>query len=195
MEGMKRLAWLLGGCMAAWAQGPTSTPSTLNVFTYTMNSGTYPASQTVKVALPTALASLPILVTTVTSSTCGPGMSSPCGWLAVTPDQGHSPLTLTVSANPTGLPPGTYPGSFTVDSSPGSGSPLTIYATFQIANPPSKIQVNSPSSNFQAAASANGTSVGSLTFNYTTGAAQNTLVFSELDVSSTGDIIPFNVTI
>lgn len=121
MKGMNKVAWVVLACGAAWAQGPAVTPGVLSTFSYTMNSGNYPASQTVKVTLPSSLATLPIVVSNVTSTACGPGMSPPCGWLAVTPDQGHSPLSLVVSANPTGLSPGNYTGSFTVDTSPASG--------------------------------------------------------------------------
>jgi hypothetical protein len=30
-------------------------------------------------------------------------VSTPPGWLTVTPDTGHAPLTLTITVNPTGL--------------------------------------------------------------------------------------------
>ena len=191
---MKRLIWLLASCLAAWAQaGPTATPQVVPTFLYVMNSGAYPAAQTVKVTLPTTLATLPIVVSNATSSACGPGMVPPCGWLAVSPDQGHSPLTLTVSANPTGLSPGSYTGSFVVDTSPGSGHPVTVTAALQISNPPSTLSLSSTSTNYQASSS--GSSVGALSFSYTTGAAQDTLIYSQLDISSTGDIIPFNVSL
>lgn len=196
---MKRLAWVVGlfGSGLLWGQGPTVSPVVVPTFTYTMNSGKAVASQTVKVTLPTGLTGLPIVVQNilVASTDCSalsPPVPPPCGWLAVTPDQGHAPLTLTVSVNPTGLTPGSYPGSFVVDTLPGSGSPVKVTVLLQVANPPSYLLLSSTSSNFTASSSA--TSAGSLSFQYTTGTDASTLAFSELDISSSGDIIPFNVT-
>jgi len=57
-------------------------------------------------------------------------------WLSVSPMTGQAmpatPVTLTVSADPTGLPPGTYRGSITV-SAPGS-SPKVVHVTMTISS-------------------------------------------------------------
>lgn len=195
---MKRVVWLFLGCLAAWAQGPIVSPMVVPTFAYTMNSGTYPAAQTVKVTLPTTLATLPVIVENFTVTPPDAGClidnnpSPGCDWLSVTPDSGHAPLTLSVSVNPTGLTPGSYPASFYIDTMPSSGSAVKVSVVLQISNPPSQLGLISNSANFTASTSS--TSAGSLTFNYTTAAPQSTLVSSELDVYSTGDIIPFNVT-
>ena len=196
---LKRVAWLFPGCLAAWAQGPIVSPMVVPTFNYTMNSGTYPAAQLVKVTLPTTLASLPVIVENFSVTPPDPfclidnNPSPGCDWLSVTPDSGHAPLTLSVSVNPTGLTPGSYPASFYIDTTPSSGSPVKVSVVLQISNPPSQLGLLSNSPNFTTSTSS--ASAGSLTFNYTTAAPQASLVSSELDVYSTGDIIPFNVTV
>ena len=194
MAGIKAAAGLALSCVWAWGQSPIVSPTVVPTFSYTMNSTALPANQTVKVTLPTAVASLPVIVENVVvpSTPCQPTVN-PCGWLAVTPDQGHAPLTLTVSVNPTGLTPGSYPGSFQVDTIPTSGSPVTVTVTLQISNPPSTIMIGSASANYTAGASA--FVGGSLAFQYTTADPAPTPISSELDISSSGDIIPFNVTV
>lgn len=199
IRALKRVTWLFLGCLAAWGQGPIVSPMVVPTFNYTMNSGTYPAAQSVKVTLPTTLASLPVIVENFSVTPPDPfclidNTPSPgCDWLSVTPDSGHAPLTLSVSVNPTGLTPGSYPASFYIDTTPSSGSPIKVSVVLQISNPPSQLGLLSNSTNF--AASTSSTSAGSLAFNYTTAAPQTSLVSSELDVYSTGDIIPFNVTV
>jgi uncharacterized protein (TIGR03437 family) len=197
---MKKLAWIVGwlaGSGIAFAQGPTVSPMVVPTFVYTMNSTTYPASQTVKVTLPASLSALPVVVQNivVASTDCAAlNVPSPCGWLAVTPDAGHAPLTLTVSVNPTGLTPGSYPGSFLVDTQPTSQHPVQVTVVLQISNPPSSLLLSGTNSPNYTAAAAGSAIAGSLAFKYTTGDALATPSVSELDVSSTGDIIPFNVT-
>lgn len=196
---MQRVAWLFLGCLAAWAQGPIVSPMVVPTFTYTMNSGTYPAAQTVKVTLPTTLAALPVIVENFTVTPADAGClidnnpSTGCDWLSVTPDSGHAPLSLSVSVNPTGLTPGSYPASFYIDTVPSSNAAVKVTVLLQIANPPSQLGLVSSSANFTQPTSS--TSAGSLLFSYITAADASTLVSSELDVYSTGDIIPFNVTI
>lgn len=199
IRAMKRVAWLFLGCLAAWAQGPIVSPMVVPTFNYTMNSGTYPAAQSVKVTLPAPLATLPVIVENFSVTPPNPAClidnnpSAGCDWLSVTPDSGHAPLTLSVTVNPTGLTPGSYPANFYIDTVPASGTAVKVSVVLQISNPPSQIGLLSSSPNFTPSTSS--TSAGSLTFNYTTAASQNTLVSSELDVYSTGDIIPFNVTV
>jgi uncharacterized protein (TIGR03437 family) len=190
---MKRLVWFFFGCLGVWAQGPIVAPTALANFTYTMNSGVFPASQTLKVTLPAGLSTLPVQVSNAlaSGSACS-GKTSSCGWLQVTPDLGNAPLTLSVSVNPTGLTPGNFNGSFVVDTVPSSGlGAVTIKVVLQISNPPSTLRVTSP--NFTGT-TAPGTD-GSLNFMYTTGNDISTLTSAQLNVSSSGDIIPFNVTI
>ena len=192
---MKRIGFFLLACAGAWAQGPTVSPLVVPTFSYTINSGSIPAAQTVKVTLPSAVATLPVQVSNAKAASvaCDPSVSS-CGWLQVTPDQGHAPLTLTVSVNPTSLPPGSYAGSFLVDTLPSSGKlAVTVSVSLQVTNPPSQLMVSSSSGNWTAATAAG--SVGNLAFSYTTGSDASTLATSVLSVSSTGDIIPFNVAV
>ena len=61
----------------------------------------------------------------------------------------------------------------------------------QVSNPPSYLLVNSPSPNWTAAS---GSTAAILTFTYTTAAGGPDQGSAEIDVASSGDIIPFNVT-
>src|SRR3954447_21428501 len=89
----------------AQASGPVVDKGSLT-FTYTVNDPKPPASQTVKVTLPAALAALPLAVT------------APNNWLTVNPLAGSSPLSLTDSVNTTGLAPGSHSTSFSIDTNP-----------------------------------------------------------------------------
>ncbi|HWB86803.1 MAG TPA: hypothetical protein VG675_21845 [Bryobacteraceae bacterium] len=180
---------VLFGCIAvgiwpahAQTAGPTATPTSVN-FSYQVNSATLPSAAKVQVSLPTALKSLPMTVQAT---------SSPQGWLTVTPDTGHSPLTLSVVVNPTGLTPGSYTGTIIINTIPAGSNPAAVAVTLSVSNPPSTLLVTSPSSNYTPAGP--GASSPTLTFTYTTGSGVSTPASSELDVSSNGDIIPFNVT-
>ncbi len=181
--------WLAWACCAtAQSTGPAATPTSLS-FSYTVNSTTFPTPATVKVTVPTALAGLTLQVTQTAY------------WLAVTPETGTAPLTLTVTVNPTGLSPGPYPAEIYVDTqSPPTGHPATIAVSLTVLNAPAQLSVISPQYPNQESIT--------MVFNYTTGAGNilvpvpNTQVTSgncyatemELDVSSTGGIIPFTVT-
>ena len=178
-----RLAWILAGIWPALAQttGPTANPTSVN-FTYQVKSTSFPASAKVTVSLPTAMASLPMNVVVA---------SAPQGWLTATPDTGRSPLVLTVSANPTSLSPGSYYGTITINTTPANATPAVVGVTLSISNPPSTIVVSSPSSNYSPPTSSAGPT---LSFGFTTGSAAPTPPSAEIDVASTGDVIPFNVT-
>ena len=178
------------GVAVGQTSGPTASPSTLS-FSYQVNSSTFPASATVKVTLPTASASLSLVVT------------PPNNWVAVTPLSGSAPLTLTVSVNPTGLAPGSYSTSITVDTNPTSHAPAVITVTLTVSNAPPYLVVTSPQSGTYYTPPGSGNSSPIVSFSYTTGATTNTVpppatapaCNMELDVSSTGGIIPFNVTV
>lgn len=165
-------------CGAAYGAGPTATPASLG-FSYQVNSTTLPAAGKLTVALPSGTSS-----STVMNVTVAPAQS----WLAVTPDSGYSPLTMSVTVNPTGLAPGSYMGTITVNTVPPS-TPAVVSVVLSISNPPSTLMLTSPSSNY-----ATGSAGPNLSFTYTTGAPATIPVSSELDVASSGDIIPFNIT-
>jgi uncharacterized protein (TIGR03437 family) len=184
-------AWLGYACSAsAQTAGPTATPSSLS-FSYTVNSTTLPAAATVKITLPAASASLPLVV------------AAPDNWAAVTPLGGSAPLTLSVSVNPTGLAPGSYVTSIGVDTNPSSHTPASIAVTLTVSNLPPDLVVTSPQSAPYYTPAGSGSTSPIVTFSYTTGAATNTVpppatapaCNMELDVSSNGGIIPFNVTV
>ena len=63
-------------------------------------------------------------------------VSTPSGWLTVTPDTGRAPLGLSVSVNPTGLAPGSYTGLITVNTVPAGGNPASVDVTLSVKNPP-----------------------------------------------------------
>ena len=169
-------------CGYGQSTGPTATPGSLS-FSYQVNSSTYPAAAKVTVSLPASIATLPLTVTF---------NSTPQGWLTVTPGAGYAPLALSVVVNPTSMAPGSYVGTITVNTTPASSNPAVVSVNLLISNPPSTLSVTSPSSNYTPPAS--GTSSPTLTFSYTTGTGVAQPVSSELDVSTNGGIIPFNVT-
>ncbi|HTS27359.1 MAG TPA: BACON domain-containing carbohydrate-binding protein [Bryobacteraceae bacterium] len=171
-------ALLLTCCWLGGAQsGPTANVTSIN-FTYTANSSTPPKTSNTNpftVTLPSAMSSQTMVVTVA---------SNPQGWLSVTPTSGKSPLQLTVSVNPTTLDPGNHSGTITIDTAAGSGNPAVVLVTIAIASAPPTLKVTVPSS----------TTTGSLALAYTyvTGSAQPTPL--EVDVASSGDVIPFSVT-
>jgi uncharacterized protein (TIGR03437 family) len=156
-------------------------------FSYQVGSATLPASSKVTVTLPTGTASSTVVLAQASSAPA---------WLVVTPASGYSPLALTLTANPTGLPPGTYPGSIAISTVPATMS-LTIPVNLMVSNPPSSLVVISPSTNYTPATSSTN---GTLAFSYTTGAAwpafptTDPTTSSEIDVASNGGTIPFIVT-
>lgn len=156
--------------------GPSVKPVSLS-FAYQLNSATLPTSTKLAVTLPAAIAALPLKVT------------ADHDWLIVTPGQGYSPLTCTVSVNVYGLTPGTYPATITVDTNPTHGA-VSVPVVLSISNPPASLLLSSPSPYFSSATSA---SAASMSFAYTTGGATNPPNI-EIDVSSSGDSIPFDVT-
>src|SRR5271157_3112859 len=168
----------------AWGQstGPTATPGSLS-FSYQINSTAFPAAAKVTVSLPASTATLPLTVSF---------NSTPQGWLTVTPGSGYAPLALSVVVNPTSMSPGSYVGTITVNTTPASSNPAVVSVNLLISNPPSTLAVTSSSSNYTPPAS--GTSSPTLTFSYTTGTVGAQPVSSQLEVSSNGGIIPFNVT-
>ncbi len=182
MRSAKVLVSLALATCCAYGAGPSATPTSLS-FSYQVNSSTLPAAQKVTASLPASIASLPMSVTYT---------SSPVGWLTVTPGSGYSPLALSVMVNPTGMAPGSYIGTITIDTVPASSNPAVVSANLLISNPPSTLLVTSSAGNYSPASS--GSTSPTLTFTYTTGATGASPSSSELDVSSNGGIIPFNVT-
>jgi uncharacterized protein (TIGR03437 family) len=191
MKTVRIFVWALAASAAggAWAASSTSiTVSPASVtFTYQVGSATMPTSGKVTVTLPSGSVSSTVLVAQVSATP---------PWLTVTPASGYSPLTLTLTANPTGLPPGNYPATIGISTVPATMT-LTIPVTLVVSNPPSSLVVISPSPNYiSATSSTNGT----LTFAYTTGSpwpaypASDPTTASELDVASNGGTIPFTVT-
>ncbi len=117
-------------------------------FTTTVGAATLPPAQSVSVqSAPTGLG--------FTVGITGP---SPFlgAWLLVSANSGRTPLTLSLQANPTGLPAGTYTAVVTLTATTGTPAPTaTITVTLVVGTPPPTITV-SPSA---------------LTFNYVTGEA------------------------
>jgi uncharacterized protein (TIGR03437 family) len=173
------LALLVTGAWSAHAQsGLSATPGTLS-FSYQVNSSTYPAALKVAITGP---------------STLTLKISTTQDWLSITPDTGHTPLQLSVTVNPTGIPPGSYGASITIDTVTAPHNPIAVAVTLSISNPPSKINVTPATSTTNYSAPPPGSSSPSLLFSYTTGTGATTPASSELDASTTGDIIPFTVT-
>ena len=169
---------LLPACVwqgAAQTTAPTVSPSSL-AFTYQVNSSTFPAAAKLTATLPSSLSTVVM--------TAAP-TSAPQGWLAVTPDTGRTSLALSVTVNPTGLAPGNYAGR--IDITAGTAT-TSVAVSLAVSNPPSKI--NAVVVNPVPPASA----PLSMTFSYTTGDPAPSPASGEVDVTSTGDVIPFSVT-
>lgn len=189
----------VAGCWTAKSQQPTVAPSAVT-FSYQMGNTPLIQQQKVVVTLPAAYATQTLTINNVvvamyqtsgSNPTCSLAQSSTgCGWLSVTPNTGKSPLTLTVTANPSSLTAGSYTGFFTL-STPVASSGVTVNVTLSISNPPSKLAISSAL--FPTDASGNVTP--SFSFTYTTSAPSPAPASAELDVSSTGDIIPFTVSV
>jgi uncharacterized protein (TIGR03437 family) len=182
------LATVILGSGWAASTGPSASPSSLS-FSYTVNSTTLPASAKLTISLPASASSSTVISVAPQYPVGTP--ASQTGWLTIAPSSGHSPLALVVIANPTALPPGSYTVTLSITTNPNVGS-LTVPVTLDISNPPANLVVSPgpATTNFTAAS---GSTPATLTFTYTTGAAWSG-VSSELDVSTNGGIIPFNVT-
>jgi len=176
---------------AATSTGITVKPTSLANFTFLVDSTsnvTTPASQTLTITLPSTASSSTVIYASVPCPASTPLCQT---WLALAPAQGLSPLTLTVTANPTGLPPGSYPQNILITTVPNVGS-LTIPVTLLVTNPPSQLSVVAgPNTSLTAATP---TTPATLTYSYTTGSVWS-LQPSELDVSTNGGIIPFDVVV
>jgi len=188
--------WILAVGGMARAQSLTAAPASVS-FSYQMGATPLIQQSKVVVTLPTALAGQSVKVTNVVvamyqaagTTSCSLGVSNTaCGWLSVTPSQGSSPLSLTITGNPSTLTAGSYTGSFTVTNSGLPVFPLTVSVTLSISNPPSKLAITSKAFPIDTA----GNTIQSLSFSSTTDAVA--FPTAEIDVSSTGDIIPFSVT-
>ena len=196
---MAAMAWVAGGNLAR-AQA-TIAPAAVN-FSYQMGATPLIQQQKVVATQPAANASQMLTVYNVVvamymapgldgTNVCSLGASNTgCGWLSVTPVQGKSPLTLTVTANPSTLTAGSYWGYFTVTTTTAPFNPVIVNVTLSISNPPSKLAIGSAA--FPVDASNN--PITSLAFSYTTSAPAPIPASSVINVSSTGDIIPFTVT-
>ena len=175
-----------GLALPARAAGTTTitVSPTVLTFSYQVNSTTLPASAKLTATLPAGTASSTTMSVAVAST--------PPGWLSVTPDNGHSPLALTVIANPTSLAPASYPGTITIWNEATPSMTVTVNVTLSITNPPSRLVPAAPyPANYTAASS---TSNASLLFTYTTSDPGTAPASSVLNVATSGDIIPFNVT-
>jgi glucose/arabinose dehydrogenase len=73
------------------------------------------------------------------SGTLSFSVSDDAPWLSVTPASGSAPQSLTVTADPAGLPAGTHSGTITVTAPGASGSPKTVPVTFTVSSPPTDL--------------------------------------------------------
>jgi uncharacterized protein (TIGR03437 family) len=161
-------------CAVLKADGPSLSITTWSA-TYLIGDTTTPKTS-VSVTLPTTIATRP--VTAVAAST-------PQGWLAVYQVTGSTKLTYNLQINPATLVPGNYSGTVTFTTTPASTTAV-LSVTLLVKNPPATLQVNDPS--------APNTSP-TLAFSYTTSANPVAPSPLALNVVSSGDIIPFSVTV
>ncbi len=163
---------------------PTASPTSFN-FTYQVNSTTLPAAGKLTATLSKS---------TATGYTLTAAVSPLGSWLTVTPSGGTSPLTLTITVNPTGLSPQSYTGIIYLGTSPAT-SVTQVPVTLSISNPPSSLAVTPDTHATNYTPGVSGTNP-VLAFNYTTGdsGALPTIQYPALDVTSNGGTIPFTVT-
>ena len=173
-------ALILLGAETLRAQ-PTANPTSFN-FTYQVNSTTLPAAGKLTATLSKS---------TGTGYTVTASVSPVKSWLTVTPGGGASPVTLTVTVNPTGLSPGSYSGVITLGTNPGTSTTL-VPVTLSISNPPSSMAVTPGAAVTNYTAGVSGANP-VLAFNYTTGDSGGLPSSAELDVASNGGTIPFTV--
>lgn len=124
--------------MAIMAAAPN--PSTISLspsslqFNYTVGTSG-PATQSVQ-------------ITNSGSGTLAWTATSNSPWLTVSPSSGTAPSTLTVSASPNGLAPGSYTGAIQIASSGASNTPQSIAVTFTVAQAPAALSVSPAALNF-----------------------------------------------
>ncbi len=99
--------------------------STNLTFNHLTSNTAAPAAQTVNIGSSTSGVALGY---TATATSAG-------NWLAVTPANGTTPGSVSVSVNPTGLVAGTYNGTVSIASSAASNSPQTINVTLNVTAP------------------------------------------------------------
>ena len=110
-------------------------PSTL---TFSANQGgTNPVAQTVNIS-------------NSGTGTLSWNASSTASWLSVSPPSGTGSGSLAVTANVTGLSPGTYNTAITVTGTGATNSPQSIPVSFTVAAPATTLTVGSPSLAFTA---------------------------------------------
>ena len=63
-------------------------------------------------------------------------------WLSVSKASATTPIDLTITANPSGLAPGTYNGTLTLSASVATNSPFTVPVTLTIPTPPPTISIS-----------------------------------------------------
>src|ERR1017187_6097740 len=184
-SGLKTVALAALALLAAEAlrAQPVANPTSFN-FTYQVNTTTLPAAGKLTATLSKS---------TATGYSLTASVSPPMSWLTVTPGAGASPLTLTVTVNPTGLSPGSYTGVITLGTNPGT-SPTLVPVALSISNPPSSITVSPAPGVGNYTPGVSGANP-VLAYNYTTGQSAASPASTELDVASNGGVIPFTVAV
>jgi hypothetical protein len=126
------------GLLTVSAPGVAGSPVTIPV-TFTVTGGALavvPAALTFSAILSAGAAASQAISVTASSGVLNFSASATVtgggNWLSVTPSSAITPATLTVSANPAGLPPGTYSGSVTISSPGADGSPLSVPVTLNV---------------------------------------------------------------
>jgi hypothetical protein len=143
----------------------TGNPVTLsapsNGLTFSSLEGSVPAAQTINVSAGSANTTW--------------GVRTSASWLKASVSSSLTPGTASVSANPTGLSPGTYSGTVTISAPGASNSPVTIPVTFAVkdallAIQPTSLAFFAASGTDPAAQSLAVSNAGSGTLNWTASA-------------------------
>ena len=184
-------ALLACGGVATPQTGPSVKPASLS-FSYQVGDQAAPKAASLAVTLPATASSSTIICAAPTYPAGTPASQS--GWLTLPSSPqicGHGPLSMSISANVTSMPPGSFAASIAITTSPDVGS-ASVPVMLSISNPPSTLVITpGPTANNFTPAS--GTTPDTLSFTYTTGTMWIDPQ-SELDAATNGTPIPFTVT-
>ena len=182
------------GAVTITATGATGSPATIPV---TLNIAQPPVLTVAPSSLTfTGAGSQSLAISNTGGGTLNWTAAANQAWLTVTPLSGTGAGSVSVTANVTGLAPGTYNGAVTITATGATGSPATIPVTLNIAQPP--VLAVAPSSLTFTGAGSQSLAIsntGGGTLNWTAAANQAWLSVSPLSGTGVGSVsVTANVT-
>ena len=182
------------GTVTITATGATGSPATIPV---TLNIAQPPVLTVAPSSLTfTGAGSQSLAISNTGGGTLNWTAAANQAWLTVTPLSGTGAGSVSVTANVTGLAPGTYNGAVTITATGATGSPATIPVTLNIAQPP--VLTVAPSSLTFTGAGSQSLAIsntGGGTLNWTAAANQAWLTVTPLSGTGAGSVsVTANVT-